>query len=370
MEMTTVGAFLDHFTGELQQATRKNALSSLAEAGREVDLAIQNAKNIWSEMLAGPMDGMDREGRDILDKMGLMALEVKKGASSLGTMASRVQKVIATLPFATHQPKITDVTPRYAAVTTGVHNVGVSFFGEFAFSLVEDFKPKLFVNGSEFASSENTNTTKLHFWISSEALLASSSGASASISPHFVSMQLIVPWVKTDLFGKAFIKKQAEYTILMGVLSPFPESPGTITLKYTIPFPRAITSPLRSTNETNMIYEGHRGPYQCTCESDGSEIHAHGINLKWGEKIAFEWASDDWSVELDSYEGSHEKLTKDKFQDKHISISTEGKWIILEVPDISEMSLPSTAVAARSFLEKLLSPPAPMIAGISESEVY
>lgn len=231
----TVGFFLNHLMDQVQQAivdARNAGLNLEIEAGREVGLAVENAKNAFSQSLNESMDRIDSTMRKAMDQLSSMAQEVQeRNEVALRTTTARVQQFINTLPFANLQPQVTDVTPRYIVPVPEdkKYNVSIKFFGNFMFAAHEAHQPELLVNGQNFVPSANT-TQELDFSVPSTVLFPPGSTDPSKVS--LVSAQLNIPWQRSEFWGMRHITEVDQYRIQMGAL---PSSPGQITFQYTTP---------------------------------------------------------------------------------------------------------------------------------------
>ncbi len=416
--VATVGIFLGKLVDQVQQAildAQNAGLNLEVEAGREVSIAIENAKNAFSQSLNEAMDRIDRTARSTLDQLSSMVQEVQeRNQIALKTIAARVQQLINTLPFAQLQPQVTDVSPRYIVPARQSYNVSIKFFGNFPFSSLAQFKPLLSIGGQKFAASENT-TQELDFSVSSTVLFPPTSVDPLKCS--LVSAELSLPWERSEWWGLKKVSEVAQYKIQIGAL---PSSPGRITFQYTTP--RVVTERQRfvqgvfhlsSTREAGnndqkdvpFTVTPHAGwhvirgtsrverylphgectrPYFVSDAGDrvtykastihisaGSagimdfcigfdesreytvqDPHTQNVALHWGDSVVL--AQNVGKLVFDAFDGSHAEFAGADLSNRFIKIKDEGGNLIVSAADPAVLSIPSNGVAARASLNTML----------------
>lgn len=239
----TVAAFLKILGDEIEQAieaARNAGLALEIQAGREVNLAIQNATNALSDVLTKFVTDLDNTIQDALNQLQtLVESVVNQVATDLGVIIQQVQQIINTLPFHDHQPQLTSTLPNFVvpASPAAGYPAKLQFNGNFEFAAQKEFTPTLDIlrNGTvinTYAPS-TSETQNISFLV--QVLDMFPVGSVDPTKFNYVICRLSVPWEKTILWP---IKKRVidVYSVIIGAL---PGSPGKITHTYTksVPLP-------------------------------------------------------------------------------------------------------------------------------------
>ncbi len=208
--------------GSIQQAINvgENAGIRLElEAGRQVTLAIQNAKNAYLESLDQTVDRLDAVARSSLNSLASMVQEMEnKGSLEISRIEAAAQQLINTLPFANTHPQLKSVQPKYVVLPSSGRELTLQFWGNFKDAAHQQYEPSLEVGGRVYHPI-STTTQNLAF----RCFIDKTSTSQFSC----LSGLLKIPFEA----GKFFTEKSvAEYKILLQVL---PSSPGKIKVYYT-----------------------------------------------------------------------------------------------------------------------------------------
>lgn len=223
------GVLLNRLTDQLQQvieAARNAGLSLEIEAGRQANLAIENAKNAYAASLDLTMDRVDASAKKTLDQLSSMVNDISNNAfGNLDQITLRAQQIVNSLPFRKHQPQLTAVKPRFVVPAAQPYPVVVNIGGNFEFASRAGFTPSLEVRGQTFIASENT-TQSLKFVIPVTAVFPQGSSGDTKKFSYAVAT-LKAPWQEGTVFKR---RREDQYKILIGAL---PESPGKVVLRCT-----------------------------------------------------------------------------------------------------------------------------------------
>jgi hypothetical protein len=226
----SVGAVIarlgDQLASLIDQA--RNAGNALQmEAGREVYLALQNAKNAYSESLNETFDRADKSVKSTISQLHSAADDVSRNAfGSLDQLTRRMQTTVNSLPFRQHQPQVAGVRPRFLTPTSSGTPLQVTYEGNFEFASRTGFTPALSVSGHVVPVVNNT-TQELGFQIPRSLL--GIPGSIAADAVHYIPVELSVPWQESKLFGIRRSRRTDTYRLLVGVL---PASPGQISVTH------------------------------------------------------------------------------------------------------------------------------------------
>lgn len=225
----TVAVFLNRLSDLIQQAieaARNAGLALEIEAGREINIAIENAKNAYLEILDKTLKEVDKKVQGTLNQLqGIVDELLGHAIDSLDQLTKRTQQIVNSLPFRKRQPQLTHVLPRFVVPGRQTYDVLLQFEGNFEFAAQEEFRPSLDVSGRTFNPSGN-DTQKLTFAVPVDDLM----GSPARSEPtkfSYSKANLTVPWKQSGLLGGK--RRRDSYLSLIGLL---PVRPGTITIEY------------------------------------------------------------------------------------------------------------------------------------------
>jgi hypothetical protein len=219
-----LGGLWDQVNGTIQQAADdlKNAgLELEMEAGKEIGLAIENAKNAYKDSLDYTMDKVSKEANDFFNRLNGMVQKFQNQIDSdMADLKVEAQQIVNTLPFASKQPQLTSITPRYVVVDDVAKVSRVTFNGNFPWSATVGFEPTL-----SFADKQcflfNKTTQSFTFEVSNAAFAKENKEMYA-----FSTGKLVVPWDDGYFWSH---KTQFEYQVGLGAL---PQIAGKVEVEY------------------------------------------------------------------------------------------------------------------------------------------
>jgi len=240
-----VGAALDKLMDQVNTAiiSARNAGNSVAiEAGREVAIAISNAKNAYLDSLNKTFDDhINPTIRGTIDQLQTAANDLTAGTNTtLQDATAKAQQVVNSLPFRQHEPQLTKFAPRFVVPSKTPYPVAVRVSGNFEYAAQQKFTPSLNVAGKEFQPVSST-TQELIFSIPASTLFPADP---QSPTFQFVTATLNVPWESTSFLGLIKHSEKDSYRLYLGALpSVIGRIKFTVTTKHTDPgVPHVFTS--------------------------------------------------------------------------------------------------------------------------------
>lgn len=223
-----LGIFLNNLLDNLNQIlmnARNAGLMLEIEAGREINIAIQNAQNVFSKNLEDAISKLDDSGKLLVGKLTSLVNDLNAGIqSTMADVIARAQQISNSLPFRDHEPQLLRALPRFVVPSISNYEVPVVFQGNFEFAARQDFLPYLLINGKKYPPKD-IGTQEITFRVSVDELFP----AKAILEKHlcnFTQATLIVPW-ETSFLGLFPKRHQNQYQVIIGAL---PQSPGQITV--------------------------------------------------------------------------------------------------------------------------------------------
>lgn len=218
------GIFLNNLTNNIRTIIddARNAGETLQmQAGQEVGLAIDYARNAYIDSLDQTISQVDATVRAHLQQLDAMVQQAQNhNAQTLAQLTTNAQTFINTIPSAGLFPQLTTITPRFVVKNTS--NIELTFTGNFPNAAQENFTPTFTLNGHSGHLVDNQTQT-LRYTVPPSVLYSSPTSFSANYG------ELKFPRGPGGLFG-------------IGALSPYmfkvsvhtlPVSPGAITLFWT-----------------------------------------------------------------------------------------------------------------------------------------
>ncbi len=228
----TVGETLNDLAAQVDKAISAAAADSNAAAmrtGSELDIAIANTQNVYSDDLAKKADGkLSAALRDTLTQLQKAVSSLAVGTSAaLQDATTQSEQIVTALPFRPTEPRLTGLKPRFIVPAKDTYPVVLHISGIFEFASKADFIPSLAV-GVHTYKPTSSNAGEIVFTVPAADLFTTNS---LTRKFQFVTGILHVPFEpgglveKAHLLGKKRARKEALYTIY---LESLPSSPGTI----------------------------------------------------------------------------------------------------------------------------------------------
>jgi hypothetical protein len=267
LEALTVGLFLKQLFDQLEQAieSAKNAgLALEIQAGREINLAIQNASNALRDVLDQEIKTLDETLQGKLNELNtLVQSAVAQVSGDLALVTDKVQEIITSLPFRDHEPQLRSALPNFVVPSRNLYPALIKFEGNFEFASQADFAPTLEVlrDGAvvQSYSPSVSETLRLHFLAPIVDLFPP-----GSVDPkrfNYVIARLTVPWEEGLIFKDRHV---STYQIVIGAL---PSSPGQIKLQYNV---------YQDVQQTAKVKDGPH--YQSSAADGANDDHK---NVPW-----------------------------------------------------------------------------------------
>lgn len=281
---------------DARQAGRSIAI----QAGTEANIAIENAKNAFSDLLDKAFADVDKTVHSTIDQLQSMLSQISDQAfSQLGAITDQVQQIVNTLPFHSHQPQVTSVSPKFVVPTVIAYPVSVAFKGNFEFAGTPGYQPVLQVGNQQF-KPDTVTTQNLQFVVPVTALFPIPLIPTTGFS--YVRIQLTVPWKTSGFLGIGHHDHRDSYSVLIGALPP---TPGRLTLAYTTSHTETQTRTFTTTNyrQTSASDGGnddHKDvPYAVSAETGWhvvrgtSQLNVGGIEGGQNADWSYSFVSDD-----------------------------------------------------------------------------
>lgn len=223
---TVLDGLMDKINGSIQNAINGVTYSVLTmevEAGKQVAIAIQNAKEAYADSLNLTVDKVSKAITDKIDQLTNMVQIVEDNNKALlAQAAADAQQLVNTLPFSKQQPQLTTIAPQYVAISSQADTVLVKFSGNFPWSADKRYPTSFTMNGQTCPIFSNT-TQALIYTVPVSAFTNTSLNKCA-----YVMGKLDVKWSNGWSWPLEKVST-AEYNTGIAVL---PLSPGNITAYY------------------------------------------------------------------------------------------------------------------------------------------
>jgi hypothetical protein len=300
----TLGAVLGNLTDQLNQiinAAEQAGRSLIIQAGTEVNIAIENAKNAFADLLDKAFADINATVRSTVDQLQSMLSQISDNAfSQLGSLTDTVQQIVNSLPFRKHQPQVTSTSPDFVVPTVTGYPISIRFKGNFELAATAGYEPVLQIGNQQFKPDAVT-TQSLEFIVSVTSLfpaLVPTAGFS------FTRVQLTLPWRESGFLGVGHHDHRDSYSMVIGALPP---SPGQLFLSYSIT--SQVTSPPR-TFTSSAFYQSSASdagnndnidvPYAVSAETGWHVIRNTSQFHYWGQEGNY---PADWSYSFVSDDG-------------------------------------------------------------------
>ncbi len=189
------------------------------EAGRQVAIAIENAKLAYQDSMEKTLDKVNDTIRNSINALSSMVQDVQdKNDKTLHEIEQKATEWIMALPLAGWQPQLTKVRPKYVVITPTVHQSMVHFNGLFKYAANPKYMPTLELGPTTY-KPENTTNQELGFTVNiSNGLMDKCAYTVGTLKVPYEN-----GWIWSDV-------KTSEYKVWLGAL---PLLPGKINVYYT-----------------------------------------------------------------------------------------------------------------------------------------
>lgn len=204
-------------------AAKKAGLELEMEAGRQIGMAIENAKNAYEDSLEITVDKVSKEVKAVFDQLESMVQTFQKETlDEIQNLKVKAHELVEKLPFASKQPRLSRVSPQYVVIDSVARNALVTFEGDFSWVAETGYTPTLSFKDRRCFLFKST-TQQLTFEVPKEVFQAPNNSKYS-----YVSGNLQVPWWHSWLVVLGS-KKTSNFRVGFGAL---PLSPGKITVEY------------------------------------------------------------------------------------------------------------------------------------------
>jgi hypothetical protein len=212
---------VNHTIEDAIQTGESSALDVELEAGREISLAIEGAKNAFEKELKETTDKISLTAKKALDQLSTIVDKFEKGnAEAIADIRTSTQQVVNSLPFTSKQPQVTAITPK-ALLPGSTEQAVMRFTGNFFYAANKGFTPVLTLSDRVCTLTSST-TQQLEFAVDADLIKNDQTDKFARLSGN-----LQVFWDNGWVFSN---KAECSYQIGVNIL---PASPGKITVEYT-----------------------------------------------------------------------------------------------------------------------------------------
>lgn len=218
------GQLSNSITNAIDRAAQsvKNAGVELEiAAGRQLSLAVENAKNVYESELNKTIDKVSTKAKATFDGLNSMVQQFEQATGAkLSEIEQQALVISNNLPFAKHMPQLIDVTPAYIVIDELANHTLIMFKGNFYWSASKGYEPSLSFNGQP-GKLVDSKTDCLTFLVSQAVF--------SQANPNQYSYQtgdLIVPWNDGWILNH---KVQCLYKV---GISALPRIAGTGTVTY------------------------------------------------------------------------------------------------------------------------------------------
>lgn len=223
-----LNGLFDQVNDQIQRALNaaQDAGSALLiQAGREVAIAIENARNAYQSSLQYTVDKLDKSINQHVSDLQSMLQKLQQGtADSLKDLEQNATQLVLALPFSSKQTQLRTVMPHYVVASNGQPSVRFTFEGVFYWSATKGFEPKLTFGNTQY-SPVATTTNSLTFEVPVSAIIVDQGAALNKCT--FAVGTLSAPWDNGWVFSS---RAESTYKVLVGAL---PLSPGKIDVELT-----------------------------------------------------------------------------------------------------------------------------------------
>ena len=185
------------------------------EAGRELELAIESAKNAYEDSLNLTIDKVEAAVKETFDQLNTLVTKFETQAiDAMNDLEARAQQIVNTLPGADRQPQLINIQPRYIVLSGSVEEVWVKFYGNFVDAATVGYEPSLAFNTSMCPLRENT-TQRLIFAVTPQLITPSDPS-----KYNYTTGILSIPWKNSGILSSS--QDIATFKIGFGTLPLYP----------------------------------------------------------------------------------------------------------------------------------------------------
>ena len=266
-----VGAGLDKLGNDIKEAIDNAAANGQlleAQAGGQVYIAIQQAKETYNSELDLTIYKLSAEEQNSLNSIASVALDFEnKTYKDLSSLNAQVRSVIHDLPFSNTFPQVLSYGPAFLEVSPVNGDVHVILDGDFYDSLRDGYLPTLRINGKTLPAALRTST-QLGFDIPKSEFPARPDALTVSYTtvdiPYRAKKFIIFP-----------VKEISSVSLAMATL---PKTPGAVRLDLTTTYPGTATQTKES---QEMAQESADDDIKCGGEHADLAIHFSYPDTGW-----------------------------------------------------------------------------------------
>lgn len=257
---------VNHTIEDSIQTGESSAIDIELEAGREISLAIEGAKNAFEKELKETTDKVSATAKKTLDQLSTIVDKFEKGnAEAIKDIRTSTQQVVNALPFSSKQPQVTSIAPN-ALVPGSTAQAVVHFLGNFFYAAKEGFTPVLKLS-DRVCTLTNSTTQCLEFSIDSDLIQNAHADKFARLQGN-----LQVFWDDGWVWSH---KAENNYRIGLNIL---PNSPGKITVEY-------------ASHKKDWISQAVQSPYYI---ENGNNYYPQ----RWHTKIETIYPAQGWMIDV------------------------------------------------------------------------
>lgn len=205
------------------------------DAGKEIDLAIQNVKNAYKDDLNYTIDKVGKAAQGAFNQLDSMVQQFEQQVGSeMNTLMVQAQQLVNSLPFSSKQPQLTSLQPRYLVIDSLATSSLVTVKGNFPASAKTGFTPSL-TFGNTPCSLVDSSTKSFTFQVPHQIFSDAQQNRYS-----FTTGNLQVPWDNGWWFLSH--KTEFDYKVGLGAL-PQVAGQGSVTYRSTETIPPAASLP-------------------------------------------------------------------------------------------------------------------------------
>lgn len=243
---TLLGGLFDQVNDTIQQATsnaRNAGVELEIEAGKQLCLAIENARNAYESELDKTIEKVDVEARKIFDRLNSAVQKFQtRLIDEMQDLKLEAQLIVNALPFSSKKPQLMTIRPRYIVIGDVEKITRVVFGGNFPCSGIVGFDPALVFAGKACVIFHK-DTKSITFEIPGSAFRGID-----KYQYGFMTGTLTIPWDDGLIWSH---KTQYEYQVGLGSL---PQIAGEVTANFINKGTERVTKPCSS---PTYFYDGN-----------------------------------------------------------------------------------------------------------------
>lgn len=218
-----LGGLFDQVNNTIDQAAQafKNAGMELEiQAGQEIQMAIERAKQLYEKELDNTIDKVSKQAKISFDELDSIVQKFQVATQGdLDKLALQAQQLANSFKFSSKQSQLTSLKPRYLVVGDVAQASLVTFKGNFPCSSTPGFEPSFEFGGRKCVLVDKSTQT-LTFQVPHDAFNVKNDQYT------FTTGMLHAPWDDGLIWSN---KKECSYQVGLGAL---PQIAGTGTVEY------------------------------------------------------------------------------------------------------------------------------------------